>query len=157
MQWTLPVRTTVASNATKTCLPSGKAGEAIFSDRNGKSFCFFDGSRMKSGQLPVTLVLSATLLCKLFPRFSRFQAVIHVFVPDNVHVCRCLLLFQNVWAENCARLIVKCRITGNWEEVYHSSTIIQLDIKCARELHLDTWDHNVYQIELLPSSQFPSF
>ena len=60
----------VAPDAAKTCFPSWKAVEATFSDRNGKSSCFFDGSRRKSGQLPVTLVLPATFLCTLLPRFS---------------------------------------------------------------------------------------
>ena len=44
--------------------------EAILSDRNGKSFCFFDGSQRKSGQLLVTLVLSASFLCMPLARFS---------------------------------------------------------------------------------------
>ena len=87
----------------------------------------------------------------------RFQAVIQVLVPDNVYFCQCLLLFHNVSEKNCARLIIKCRNTGNWEEVYQSSTINQLDIKCAIELHLDTWGHIVYQIELLPLLRSSSF
>ena len=35
MQWLLPVRTTAAPDAAKTCFPSGKAVKAFFSDRKG--------------------------------------------------------------------------------------------------------------------------
>ena len=63
---------------------------------------------------------------------------------NNVHFCQCLLLFHNVWGKNCARLTVKCSDTDNWEEVYHSSIINKLDIKCARELHLDILEATMY-------------
>ena len=111
--------------------------EAIFSDRNGKRSCFFDGSRRKSGQLTGTLILPATFLCMLLPRFSPVSSCYPGMCPRQRPLLSCLLLFHKVWEKNCARLIVKCRNTGNGEEVYHSSTINQLDIKYAREYHLE--------------------
>ena len=109
----------------QTCFPSEKAVEAILSDRNGKSSCFFDWSRRKSGQLPVTLVCLPPFSVCSYLFSPRFQAVIQVFVPGNVYFCRCLLLFHNVSDKNCARLIIKCRNTGNWEvyqKQHHQST-----------------------------------
>ena len=152
MQWSLPVRTIQWLQMRKDLFP-------IWESSGGNLFLLIRvyGSRRKSGQLPVTLVLPATFLCMLLSRFIPVSSCCPGMWPRQRPLLSCLLLFHDVLEKNCAWLIVNCRNTCNWETVCHSNTINQLDMACARELHLDICGHNVYQIELFSLSQFPSF
>ena len=103
---------TVAPDAAKICFPSGRKVEAIFSDRNGRSSCFFDGSRRKLGHLPVTLVLPATFLCMFLPRFSTVSSCYPGMCPRQRPLLSCLLLLHNVWEEKLCLINVEILITG---------------------------------------------